>query len=52
MFDGAKYLKGKEIIGCENEKSMAFFKSRDMGELWQNAKYVQKNTLQLQGGSD
>ena len=39
-FDGAKWMKGVKIIGCGNEKSLAFLKNciGDIGELWPNAK--------------
>ena len=33
-------MKGVKIIGCGNEKSLAFLKSciREIGKLWPNAK--------------
>ena len=39
-FDEAKWMKGVKIIGCGNEKSLAFLKNciRYIGELWPNAK--------------
>ncbi|XP_037824235.1 uncharacterized protein LOC119612497 [Lucilia sericata] len=39
-FDGAKWSKGVKIIGCGNEKALAFLKNciRGVGEPWPNAK--------------